>query len=189
MTLIEKQPKYLPYYQENFINVNILLVKIYYHPPSNKKQNNLNLLILVYEKLFKSKQIRLRIKGKKQVDAVKTLKSDNNKKLQIKNENIIPKNAFVSDEAKEEINNILKIEKNVDREKLVYDASKYRYDFRKFNTIRTFGEDIYDGKITLEVADEDQSDLANEINKFIKEAKPKMFDKKQEKKIVTKKRA
>ena len=74
----------------------------------------------------------------------------------------------------------------MDREKLFYDAGEYRYDFRKFNTIRTFGEDIYNGKITLEEADKDQSDLADNINKFIKETRPKKYDKKQEKKIVTK---
>ena len=91
---------------------------------------------------------------------------------------------FASDEAKEEINKILKIEKNVDREKLVYDAGWYTYDFRTFNTIRTFGEDIYEGKITLEEADEDQSDLTDEINKFIKETRPKKYDKKQEKKLL-----
>ena len=33
---IEKQQKYLPYNQENFINMNILLVKIYYHLINNK---------------------------------------------------------------------------------------------------------------------------------------------------------
>ena len=131
------------------------------------------------------KQKQLRIK-EKQVDALNTLKSDNNKKLEIKNENVIPKSAFASDGAKEEINNILKIEKNVDREKLVYDAGKYRYYFRKFNTIRTFDEDIYDGKTTLEEADEDQSDLADEINKFIRETRPKNYDKKQEKQLLQK---
>ena len=101
------------------------------------------------------KQIKtIKDQGKKQVDALNTLKPDNNKKLEIKNEDIIPESAFASDEAMEEINKILKIEKNVDWEKLVYQASKYKYDFRKFNTIRTFGEDIYNGKITLEEADE-----------------------------------
>ena len=54
------------------------------------------------------------------------------------------------------------------------------------NTIRTFGEDIYEGKITLEEADGDQSDLADEINKFIKEIRPKNYGKKEDKKIVTK---
>ena len=29
--------KYLPYHQENFVNVSILLVKIYYHVINNKK--------------------------------------------------------------------------------------------------------------------------------------------------------
>ena len=49
----------------------------------------------------------------------------------------------------------------------------------RINTIRTFGEDIYEGKITLEEADEDQSDLADQINKFIEETRPKNYDKKQ----------
>ena len=33
---IEKQQKYLLYHQEKFINMSILLVKIYYHPHNNK---------------------------------------------------------------------------------------------------------------------------------------------------------
>ena len=111
--------------------------------------------------------------GKKQGDALNTLRSDNNKKLEIKNEGTIPKSAFASDEAKEEINKILKTEKNVDREKLIYDAGKYTYDFRIFDAIRSFGEDIYNGKIMLKEADKDQSDLADEINGFIKTTKPR----------------
>ena len=80
---------------------------------------------LTYSPLGKAfnKQIKtIEKQGKKQVDALNTLKSDNNQKLQIKNENIIPKSVFASDEAKEEINKILNIEKNVDGEKFVYDA-------------------------------------------------------------------
>ena len=76
------------------------------------------------------------------------------------------------------------MEQNVDREKLFYDAGKYTYDFRTFNTIRTFGKDIYEDKITLEEADKDHSDLANLINEFTKK-RPKSDEKKQEK-IVTK---
>ena len=133
------------------------------------------------------KQIKtIKDQGKKQVGALNTIKSDNHEKLEIKNKNIIPKSACASDEAKKEINKILKIEKNVDREKLVYDAGKYMYDFRTFNIIRTFGEDIYEGKITLEEADGDQSDLADEINKFIKEIRPKNYGKKEDKKVVIK---
>ena len=143
----------------------------------------------IYSPLGKAfdKQIKtIEDQGKKQFDALNTLKSDNNKELEIKNEDIITKSAFASDEAIEELNKILRIEKDVDREKLVQDTGKYTYDFRTFNTIRTFGEDIYDGKITLEEADEDQTDLADKINEFTKEERPKNYDKKQEKKIVTK---
>ena len=75
----------------------------------------------------------------------------------------------------------LKKQKKTQTEKLVYDAGKYRYDFRAFNTIRTFGRDIYEGKITLEEADEDQSDLTNEIDDFLEETKPKNKNKKQKK--------
>ena len=69
---------------------------------------------------------------------------------------------------------------------LIYEADKYIFDFRKFNTIRTFGEDIYDGKVTLEEADEDQSDLADNINNFIEKTKPKSDKKEQEKKLLIK---
>ena len=140
---------------------------------------------LTYSPLGKAfdKQIKtIEDQGKKQVDALNTLNLIIMKTLQIKNENIIPKRAFASDEAKEEINRILKVEKNVDREKLVYDSGKYTYDFRMFNTIRTFAEDLYEGKITLEEADEDQSDLTDMINEFTKETRPRNSGKKQEKK-------
>ena len=135
------------------------------------------------------KQIKtIEDQGKKQVDALNTLKSDNNKKFEIKNENIIPKSAFASDESRKELNKILEIEKNVDRKVDLWSRWINIYDFRKFNTIRTFGEDvyIYNGKITLEEADEDQSGLADEINNFIKKTKPKDDEKKQEKKLLKK---
>ena len=89
-------------------------------------------------KAFEKQIETIKDQGKKRVDALNTLKSDNNKKIEIKNKDIVPKSAFASDEAKEEINKILKIEKNVDREKLVYNAGSYTYDFRTFNTIRRY---------------------------------------------------
>ena len=45
----------------------------------------------------------------------------------------------MSDEAKKEMGKVLKIEKTVDREKLIYKASEYTYSFQNFQTIRTFG--------------------------------------------------
>ena len=52
------------------------------------------------------------------------------------------------------------------------------------NTIRTFGEDIYESKITLEEADEDQSDLADQINKLLKKQDQKIMTKNKKKKLL-----
>ena len=95
---------------------------------------------------------------------------------------MIPKSIFASDEAKEELNKIKEIERNVDREKLLYKASGNTYDFRKFNTIRTFGKNIYEVKINLEEADKGQLDLLNEIKNFSEKTRPKGYKKRQEKK-------
>ena len=66
------------------------------------------------------KQIKtIKDQGKNQVDALNTLKSDNNKRLKIKNEDIIPESAFASDEAREEINKTLKIEKKCRQRKII----------------------------------------------------------------------
>ena len=68
-----------------------------------------------------------------------------------------------------------KQKKNIEREKLIYKTTKHTYGFRKVNTIKTFGEDICDGKITLEEAEESQSDLLDEIKKFNDKTRPKAF--------------
>ena len=117
----------------------------------------------------------------KQVEALNDLKSDN-KKFTI--EDVIPKSAFANDKAKEEFNKIKKIEDTIDRKKLVYKASGNTYDFRKFTTIRTFGEDISDGKINLEEADKNQSDLLNEIKNLMIKQDQKTIRKNKKKKIL-----
>ena len=67
---------------------------------------------------------------------------------------MIPKNALHNDEAKKELHKIKEIEKNEGREKLIYKTNEYTNSFENFHTIKTFGRDIYEGKITTEEADE-----------------------------------
>ena len=62
--------------------------------------------------------------------ALNTLKSDDNNKLTI--EDVIPKSVFANDEAKEEFNKIIEIEKNVDREKLFYKTNQNIYTLKIF---------------------------------------------------------
>ena len=58
-------------------------------------------------KAFEKQIGTIKNQGKKRADALNSLKSDNNKKLEIKNEDIIPESAFASDEAREEIKKML----------------------------------------------------------------------------------
>ena len=78
---------------------------------------------------MKNKQKQLKIKVKKQVEALNTLKSNN----QLTIEDVIPKNALNNDEAKKELDKIKEIEKNVDREKVIYKTSEYIYIYIREN--------------------------------------------------------
>ena len=69
----------------------------------------------------------------------------------------------------------METEKTANRENLIYRASEYRYSFKNFQTIKTFGKDIYNGKITLKEADDYQSNLLVEIMAFLKKHKTPRF--------------
>ena len=129
------------------------------------------------------KQIKtIEDQGQKQVEALNTLKSNN----QLTIEDVIPKNALNNDEAKKELDKIKEIEKNVDREKLIYEINEYTYIFKNFQTIKTFDRDIYEGKITFEKANEYQTNLLAEIINFKKHTKPKSQEKNKQKKLFFK---
>ena len=72
----------------------------------------------------------------------------------------------------------------MDREKLFYEMNTDTYYFRTFRTIRSFGDNIYNGKITSEEANESQAELAEEIVKFMNKTKPKKKENKKDKEIV-----
>ena len=82
---------------------------------------------------------------------------------------------------KKELDKTKEIEKNVDREKLIYETDEYTYSFKNFQTIKAFGRDIYEGKITIKEADEYQADLLTEIMSFRKNMKARSQEKKREK--------
>ena len=152
---------------------------------SSNQQQIIEQAKFTYSPLGKAfeKQIKtIEDQGQKQVEALNTLKSNN----QLTIEDVIPKNALNNDEAKKELDKIKEIEKNVDREKLIYETSEYIYSFKNFQTIKTFVRDIYEGKITIEGADEYQTNLSVEIMNFRKNTKPRSQEKKQEKEIVLK---
>ena len=95
---------------------------------------------------------------------------------------MIPKNALNNDEAKKELDKIKEIEKNVDREKLISKTNEYTCSFKNFQTMKTFRQDIYEGKITIKEANEYQDDLLVEIINFKKKNQTKESRKKTRKK-------
>ena len=46
----------------------------------------------------------------------------------------------------------------------MYKASKYKYDFLQYETIRSFGENIYTSKINVDNAEMDQTNLSKKSN-------------------------
>ena len=125
-------------------------------------------------KAFEKQSKTIEDQGQEQVEALNTLKSNN----QLTIEDVIPKNTLNNDEAKRELDKIKKIEKNVNREKIIYETNEYTYSFKNFQTIKTFGRDIYEGKITIEETDKYQTDLIAEIMNFRKNTKPRSQEKK-----------
>ena len=111
-----------------------------------------------------------------------TLKSDN----QITIKDVIPKNSLNNDEAQKELDKIKERKKNVGREKLIYKTNEYTYSFKNFQTVKTFGRDIYEGKIPIKEADEYQTDLLVEIMNFRRNTKPKSQEKNKKKKLFLK---
>ena len=99
---------------------------------------------------------------------------------------MIPKSALDTDEAKRELDKIKEVEKTVDREKLVCIANEYTCNFKNFRKIRTLGRDVHEGKITLEEAGVDQTNLLNDIRNFKNNTRPQNDKKKQEKEVVLK---
>ena len=93
----------------------------------------------VFEKQIKT----IEDEGQKQVEALNTLKSNN----QLTIEDVIPKNALNNDEAKKELDKIKEIEKKVDREinlrnKWIYNIVYINeYSFKNFQTTKNFGRD------------------------------------------------
>ena len=61
------------------------------------------------------------------MEALNTLKYNN----QLTIEDVIPENALNNDETKKELDKIKEIEKNLDREKLIYETNEYTYTFQK----------------------------------------------------------
>ena len=68
---------------------------------------------------------------------------------------------------------IRKWEEKIKRKDLKYKTNKYLYNFPQFETIRSFRDSIYTGKINIDEAEMDQSNLSENIVKSNNKSKSK----------------
>ena len=80
---------------------------------------------------------------------------------------------MITNEIKNEIDEIRKWEEKVKRKDLKYKTNTYLHDFQQFGTIRSFGDNIYTNKTKIDEAEMDQSSLLENMVKFNNKSKPK----------------
>ena len=131
-------------------------------------------------KSFEKQMKIIEDKEEKQIDALESLKP----KEQTKSIEEIFLEGYDSVEIKNELNKIKEYEKKVNRDNMIYYSSKEPFDFRMFKTIRSFGDDIYSSKITINEADQEQSDLVEYILNFNNKTRPKNKDDKKKQKNI-----
>ena len=121
-------------------------------------------------KAFEKQTKTIEDQGKKQVDALKSLKPSDKELPSIKD--FIPEENQ-NPEIINEIKRIEEEEKKVNRNKIIYRATNKTHDFRKFTTIGAFGNEIRNDVINEDMANNEQNELLNYIEKFSRSTKPR----------------
>ena len=84
-------------------------------------------------------------------------------------------------EIKNEIDKIKKWEEKIKRKDFIYRANKCKYNFQQYETIKSFDESIYIGKINIDEAEIDQSNLLENMVEFNKKSRPRKKEDKEKK--------
>ena len=120
-------------------------------------------------KTFEKQTKTIEDQGKKQLDTLESLKPSDKELPPIKDfipeENLNPENI-------NEIKRIEEQEKKVNRNKMFYKTTNKTSDFRKFKTIRTFGNEIKNNVINLDMTNNEQNELLKYIDEFNSRTRP-----------------
>ena len=68
------------------------------------------------------------------------------------------------------------MKEKINRNDMIYYSSKEPFNFKTFKIIRSFGENTYSSKITINEADREQTDLVEYILNFNNKARAKNRD-------------
>ena len=158
--------------------------------PSNKRQiiEKAKFAYSSLGKAFEKEAKAIKDQGIKQGKALKSLKAEEALKALKKEENqelksiegLFPKN-MRTNKIKNKIDEIRKWEEKIEPKSLKYKTNKCLCDFQQFETIRSFGDSIYTGKINIDEAEIDQRNLLENIVKFSNKSIPKTKESKTKK--------
>ena len=110
-------------------------------------------------KAFKKQIKTIEDQGIKEVEALKALKTENQELESI--EGFFPKKI-----RNNEIRNEIDETKKIGRKYLNHETKKYICDFQQYETIRSYADNIYTGKINIDEAEMDQRNLLKNIVEF-----------------------
>ena len=130
--------------------------------PPNQRQ-------IVEQAKFEDQGITIEDQGIKQVKDLKALKPQEELESI---EGLFPKN-MRTDKIKNKIYEIKKFEEKIKRKDLKYEAGKCKYDFQNYETINSFDESIYAGKISIREAEMIQTNLLENMVKLVNKSRPK----------------
>ena len=73
--------------------------------------------------------------------------------------------------------------RKIKRKDLKYRTNKYTYGFQQYDTRRSFGDNIYPAKITIDETEMGQANLLEHIMEFSARVRPKTAEGKNKKRI------
>ena len=168
MILTEKQLKYQLNHQENFTNMNILLVKIYYYLINNKIIEQARFTYSPLGKAFEKQIKTIEDQGKKQIDALKVLEpKEETKPIEDKSNKQSKAKAIFSDLINKRKDLIKELHDKVD-----YKNLNFKYVDKKNNDVIFYGykdskerfSAIKDNQIKFDDAIKKQSEFLNKLS-------------------------
>ena len=129
-------------------------------------------------KAFEKQTKTIEDRGQKHIDALESLKPSDKQLPSIRD---FMSKERLNFEIVNEIERIEEEERKADRSKMVYKASNETNDFRKFKTIRVFGNEIRNNMIGMSMANDKQNQLLRYIDKFKSKTKPHNLESKKSK--------
>ena len=119
----------------------------------------------------------------KQVEALRTLKSEENKQ-DIKSTAKIFSKDMRTNEIKSKIYDIKKWEEKIKRKHLKYETKKYINNFQQYETISPFYKRIYARKDNITEVEENQSNLLENLVELNNKSRPKTKEGKDKKRYL-----